>query len=241
MTTNPLILFDIDGTLLRGGGIGRRTMAAAFKRVLGLGPALDTSLASVPFHGNTDFAIIRDGLESMGLEATDQRVDAILDCYLDLIGKEVATNNPFFALDGAVDHVERLTSAGVPMGLGTGNVEPAAWLKVEAVGLRHHFGFGGFGSDHIERSELLRIGWRRGAALHGRPPEAFRVLVIGDTIRDIDAAQRIGASVIAVATGGDPLDVLAAKRPDHLVPTLSDPSVAHWVDRWLIGEVAVRN
>jgi len=237
MALHPLILFDIDGTLLSGGGIGRRTMGTAFQRVLGLGPASIASLGRVPFHGNTDYAIIRDGLEAMGVDATDAGVEAILESYLELIGAEVETNNPFFALEGAVEHVERLTSAGVAMGLGTGNVEPAAWLKVQAVGLRHHFAFGGFGSDHIERSELLRVGWRRGAALHGRPPEAFRVLVIGDTTRDIDAAQRIGAAVIAVASGGDSLEVLAEKRPDHLVTTLADPSVVDWIERWLQGRV----
>jgi phosphoglycolate phosphatase-like HAD superfamily hydrolase len=86
-------------------------------------------------------------------------------------------------------------------GLGTGNIVEGARLKLEHVGLYHHFGFGGFGSDHELRVELIRVGAERGARQLGRKREACRVVVIGDTPKDIDAARGIGAESLAVGTG----------------------------------------
>lgn len=223
-----LILFDIDGTLLRGYGVGRRAMEAALHDVCGE----NTSLGHVEFHGNTDPAIVAAGLVALGVPATPERIAAVLDRYLVRTHEELARGNPFKALAGAVETVEALHARDRALGLGTGNIEAAAWLKVSAVGLAHAFTFGGFGSDHHERGELLRVGWHRGAAHHKVPPDQCRVLVIGDTLKDIAAARYIGADVLAVATGGDPDEALAAARPDHLVPSLSDTTVLPWIEAW---------
>ena len=229
MERTDLILFDIDGTLLRGFGVGRRTMEAAFLDELGEA----ASLAHVPFHGNTDPSIVEAGFAALGLSSTPARVAAVLDRYVHHLRVEVDRQNPYTALPGAGELVRALHERGVPLGLGTGNIETTAWLKVEAIGLRAPFDFGGFGSDHAERGELLRIGWHRGAAHLGVAPERCRVLIVGDTLRDIAAARHIGAEVLAVATGGDSVDTLAAEHPDHLVDSLEDPSVRPWIERWL--------
>lgn len=234
MATTPLILFDIDGTLLRGNGVGRVTLERAFHDVLersASGNGVD--LSSVPFHGNTDFAIVGEGLRALGLAPEPALVAAILERYLLHLAAAIARANPFFALPGAVNLVERLAARKIPLGLGTGNVEPAARMKVTAIGLGERFAFGGYGCDHIDRGELLRVGWQRGAAHVARPPERCRVLVIGDTLRDIAAARHIGAAVLAVATGGDPIDRLSASAPDHLVESLQDPSVDTFLEAWL--------
>lgn len=223
-----LLLFDIDGTLLRGGGVGRRAMEAAFAEELGA----ETSLAHVPFHGNTDPAIVAAGLVALGFEPTPSRVASVLARYLAITRAWLAEHNPFVALAGAIELVRALHRPCLSLGLGTGNIEAAAWLKVGAIGLHDAFGFGGFGSDHAERGELLRVGWHRGAALHELHPERCRVLVIGDTLKDIAAARYIGADVLAVATGGDPFDTLAEQRPDHLARSLAEPSVLAFIERW---------
>lgn len=223
-----LLLFDIDGTLLRGNGVGRRAMEAALADELG-GAA---SLAHVPFHGNTDPAIVAAGLDALGVEPSPERIASVLDRYLAITRAWLAEHNPFVALAGAIELVRTLHRRGLSLGLGTGNIEAAAWLKVEAIGVHDAFRFGGFGSDHAERGELLRVGWHRGAALHELQPERCRVLVIGDTLKDIAAARHIGADVLAVATGGDPFDSLAAQRPEHLARSLAEPSVLEFIERW---------
>ena len=99
----------------------------------------------------------------------------------------------------------------------------AALFKLAAVGLASYFAFGGYGCDAEARAELLAIGARRGAEHLGVTPGSVPVVVIGDTVRDIRAARAVGASVLAVATGGSSAAELEAEAPDLLVETLEDP------------------
>lgn len=217
-----IILWDIDGTILRGGGIGQRTLEKAFREALGDGHAARVDLGPVPFHGNTDPAIIAAGLELFGAPVSEAMVAAIAERYLAILGAEVARENPFVRLPGVLELAERLAALDFHQGLGTGNLEAAAWLKVEAVGMRQRFAFGGFGSDAADRAELLRIGRDRGARQLGLVPERCRVVVIGDTLKDIAAARAIGAEVVAVATGGESHAALADARPNHLFESFED-------------------
>jgi len=230
--TPTLILWDIDGTLLRGGGVGKRAMEAAFREVLASVATAAFDLASVPFHGNTDPLIIGAGLELLGHATTDEIVTGIAGAYLRFLQAEIARAPPFVRLAGALEAVQALAATGSHQGLGTGNIEAAAWLKVAAVDLAGHFHYGGFGSDAGERAELLRIGRERGAAQLGVAPEACRVVVIGDTLRDIAAARAIDAQVIAVATGGDSVETLRAASPDLLFASLADAEVSDAICRF---------
>ncbi|MFO0748823.1 MAG: haloacid dehalogenase-like hydrolase [Myxococcota bacterium] len=212
-----LYLFDIDGTLVRGDGAGRRAMEAAFEAVLGEARAM----AGIRFDGATDRAIVRHGLELRGRVADDGLVSELLAAYLSALDAEMVARQPFRALPGAAPVARALAAHGV-VGLGTGNIEPAAERKVRAVGMGELFRFGGYGSDAEVRSELLAIGAARGAALAGVALDRCEVVVIGDTERDIAAARAIGARVVAVATGGTSAEVLAASEPDALIDSLAE-------------------
>jgi phosphoglycolate phosphatase len=93
------------------------------------------------------------------------------------------------------------------------------------VGIAERFGFGGFGCDHEDRGPLLGIGAARGAARLGVPLAACRIVVIGDTPRDVEAARFIGAISIAVATGPFTREELASSGADHVVADLLDPAM----------------
>jgi phosphoglycolate phosphatase-like HAD superfamily hydrolase len=108
------------------------------------------------------------------------------------------------------------------VGLGTGNLRDGARLKLSRVGLHERFAFGGFGSDHEARDALLRVGAERGAGTLRAPLSACRVVVIGDTPRDVAAAQAIGAECLAVATGPFSVDALAACGPTHCFRDLAE-------------------
>jgi phosphoglycolate phosphatase-like HAD superfamily hydrolase len=111
---------------------------------------------------------------------------------------------------------------GVALGLGTGNMRKGAEIKLGRVGIYHRFTFGGFGDDSIDRPTLLMAGARRGAAKLGAPIEDCRIVVIGDTPRDIAGAKAIGADSVAVATGMHPLAELQACEPTAAFDNLAD-------------------
>lgn len=220
MAETPLVLlFDVDGTLVRTGGAGRRAMRTAFESLHG-----DAERAlSVDVRGNTDGRIFMEGLEAMGVKPTPDNVSAVLDAYLDALVDEVARSPGFEVLAGVrplLDSLGRHLDAAV--GLGTGNVRRGAQIKLARGNLGRHFGFGGFGCDSHDRPTLLAVGAERGAERLGRERSDCRVVVLGDTPRDILAARAIGAEVVAVATGGHSMDELADERPTLLVETLED-------------------
>jgi phosphoglycolate phosphatase-like HAD superfamily hydrolase len=143
-------------------------------------------------------------------------VAALLARYLEVLADEVATSRGFRLNAGIERALAASEARGCAVGLGTGNVREGARLKLTRVGIFERFAFGGFGSDHEDRAELLRIGAERGARAVGAPREDCRVVVIGDTPKDIAAARAIGAEPFAVATGPFSVDALAPYGPGHL-------------------------
>jgi phosphoglycolate phosphatase-like HAD superfamily hydrolase len=218
---NPtILLFDVDGTLVRTGGAGRRAIEGA------LAEHGADGAASFSFAGMTDRAIVRLALQSLGRPPSERDITTVLARYLELLAGEVATarEDEYRVCPGipaALDAAAR--SAACAVGLGTGNLEQGAFIKLGRVGLAERFRFGGFGSDAEPRDELLMIGAERGAKLLGVSRADCRIVVIGDTPRDVAAARAIGAECIAVATGPVAQDELVASAPDHLFADLGAP------------------
>ncbi|MBL8909481.1 MAG: HAD hydrolase-like protein [Archangium sp.] len=214
-----VLLFDIDGTLITTGGAGRRAIDRAFEELLGRSDAC----SHFSFSGMTDRAIIRLGLEALGEKVDDARVDALIAAYLGALGDEVTRTPPekYRVHAGMREAVKAGLDRGMAVGLGTGNVREGARIKLERVQLYDSFAFGGFGDDHELRPELIRRGAERGLA-QLKVTEA-RVVVIGDTPKDVDAAIAIGAESLAVATGGFSLQQLREAGATRAFETLAEP------------------
>lgn len=218
-----MLLFDVDGTLVTTPGAGRRAMTRAFAERFGE----TTTLRAIPFAGMTDRAIVRAGLRALGEPAAgaaaDAAIDALLARYLVLLEGEVAAAD-LRLHPGIADALDAADAQpGTALGLGTGNVRAGATLKLRRVGIEHRFGFGGFGCDHEDRAILLRTGAMRGAAQLGAPLTRCRVVVVGDTSRDMEAARAIDAVGFGVGTSGVSIADLRAAGAVHAVPDLTAP------------------
>lgn len=217
-----VLLFDIDGTLLLSGGAGRRAFARAFHEVTGRPDACDT----FSFGGMTDRGIARQGLAALAREVDDATVELLFESYLRALHDELARTTGYTIMPGVHALLDALAPhAHLAIGLGTGNLRRGAEAKLRHGGLWERFAFGGFGCDHEERGELLRCGAARGADLIGQPLSACRVVVIGDTVRDVYAAHAIGAECVGVATGGVPEETLAAAGASAVFRDLTEAGV----------------
>jgi phosphoglycolate phosphatase-like HAD superfamily hydrolase len=217
-----VLLFDIDGTLVDTGGAGRMAMEAAFERVIRRPGRME-----FPFGGMTDRAIVRQALGRAGVAAADADIDRVIAVYLELLSEQLPRSNRYRVLPGVEALLGALSVAGnCAVGLGTGNVRAGAELKLAHADLYRHFAFGGFGCDHEDRAALLAIGADRGAKALGTTRAACRVVVIGDTTRDIVAARKIGAECVAVATGGVSIEELTTANPDALFQDLTAKDAA---------------
>lgn len=171
----------------------------------------------VVFQGRTDRWIIDEVARRTGLEADREM---FLPRYYEAVEDELASRNPR-PLPGVPELLDALSRRDdVVLGLGTGNLRRAAFLKLASIGLDGYFTGGGFGDDHTGRVDMLRdgareIGWSEGD----------RLVVIGDTEHDITGGKAVGAFVVAVATGWTGLDELARHEPDALLADLADLDV----------------
>jgi phosphoglycolate phosphatase len=217
-----IVLFDIDGTLLRSGGVGRIAMEIALKEIFG-------SPGSSDYHydGKTDRQIIRDLMRLDGL--TDQEIDAQIDdvlrTYLQYLRLELAserrTVHVFDGVRELLDALER--EEGVVLGLLTGNVEQGARAKLGAANIDiDRFKVNAFGSDHEMRPELPAVAQKRAREVLGLDIMGDRIVVIGDTPADIRCGEGIGARAIGVATGRYSVDDLASHGAYAVFETLAD-------------------
>jgi phosphoglycolate phosphatase-like HAD superfamily hydrolase len=210
-------LFDIDGTLLRSRDrVHMDSVSIGVRRVTGF----EITLAGVVVHGSTDTAILREACHQAGVpaEVLEAQIEAILEAMRQSV-VERRGELDLIRMPGVEDALSHLAQRGALLGLATGNLEMIGWIKVEHAGLREWFRFGGF-SDHFPiRSELIAQAAVKARDLAG--PSAT-VCVVGDTPRDIQAAQANSLPVIAVATGRYAFDELMEYRPDVCATSLAD-------------------
>jgi phosphoglycolate phosphatase-like HAD superfamily hydrolase len=206
-----LLLFDLDGTLLRRAADAHRdALYATVRELFGVDRArvgdLDTA-------GRTDIEIARLLLTRAGVAGgeIDAALPALREAWCRAHDELCADDLRATVLPGIAELLGDLASRDdVRVALLTGNLEPIARRKLAAAGIGDHFplGQGAFGSDHEVRAELPPIARRR-AALNGEPHPCSRTVIIGDTPRDIACARADGLRCLAVATGPFTVEQLA--------------------------------
>ena len=217
-----LVLFDIDGTLLNSGGMGRVAMQRALQQIFG-----SPGDPSYRYDGKTDKQIVRDTmrLEGHSDEHIDGRMQQMIDLYLDGL-REGASGGKFNVrpLEGVLEILAELEKRDdVILGLLTGNVEPGARIKLKAAGIDPDiFRVNAFGSDHEHRPELPGIAQRRAGETLGLKIAGDRLVVIGDTPADIECGRSIGAKAIGVASGHYTVEQLEAHNPYAAFPSLKN-------------------
>lgn len=214
--TKRLILFDIDSTLINSGGAGIRALKLASKK-----SGFDDDLSGIEIAGRTDSGIVRQILAKHGKQPQSEEIRTFLDNYIELLPEQLAAC-PGHVLPGIAELLPRLESRPhITLGLLTGNIARGAQLKLEHYGLWQHFPFGAFADDHHDRNELGAFACARALEYTGWQFPSSCVDVIGDTEHDIACGKVIGARTIAVATGSQSREELAAKNPDFLFNNLS--------------------
>jgi phosphoglycolate phosphatase-like HAD superfamily hydrolase len=220
-----IILWDIDGTLVRTRrqGVFKDYTTPVLLRAFGTAGRLEELSVS----GMTDLQIVSEALRDEGF-TTEQirgRAEELTTLYLEELERLTAAEEIYYALPGAREALSAIEgSARYLNSLLTGNVRPAASLKLSLTGLADFFRLpGAFGEDSHDRRDLPALAHRR-ISRHLRidlKPE--QLIVIGDTPNDILCARHFGARAVAVATGRSyDAQALLAHDPDALLPDLTD-------------------
>lgn len=223
-TNHRVLLFDIDGTLIKA--VRRPEYRGAMREILVSVFGTFGRISEVDFGGKTDLAIYREALEpeGIGFDAICERLPRVETAMVELLDRMATTGEVYRLCPGVRELLEELTSdRGFVTSLLTGNVERLAEAKLRVAGIAHYFRErGAFGSDAEERDHLPAIAAERINRSLGCELPAGRFVIIGDTPRDIKCARHFGARVVAVASGQHTVEQLEAHSPDALLADLSD-------------------
>lgn len=219
-----LVLWDVDGTLLRGGVAAREALEDSLARVLGRTIHSD----GVQMSGKTDPGILAELASDAGVADTD--LPSVVDAALRELPHTFAAVADRFAAEGHLppgirEVLARLDARGdVLQTLLTGNIRANAIGKVAAFGLDRWLvpEVGAYGSDDSVREHLVPIALARASAHVGRAWPGHDVWVVGDTPRDLSCARAGGVRCLLVATGRFDHDELAGLGADALLADLHD-------------------
>jgi phosphoglycolate phosphatase-like HAD superfamily hydrolase len=223
-----LILWDIDGTLVQAGEVGRDIFTEAFQAVLGRAPDQVTAKALV-MAGRTDPEIALEFLAAHEVEGERHLPAFSAALVTALAAKAAVIRDRGRALPGARDILDTLDRTdGVVQSLLTGNVQPNALLKLASFELDGYLDFevGGFGSDHHHRPSLVQVARDKAERKYGTTFDGTATVLVGDTPLDVAAGKAGGARVVAVATGPYRAEELAATGADAVLKDLRDTEAA---------------
>ncbi|MDX2179120.1 MAG: haloacid dehalogenase-like hydrolase [Bryobacteraceae bacterium] len=212
-----LVLFDIDGTLVRRAGPHHReALENAVLRVTGVRATIE----GVPVAGSLDRDILRDMMRNAGLPAAAIRrampevVERAQSIY-----RRTCPDLANRVCPGVRRALAKLGREGAVVGIVSGNLSRIGWRKMERAGLRTHFRFGAFAEMGSTRGALAKLAVRE-AKRQGWIARHTPAVLIGDHANDIAAARHAGIRAVAVATGVLDRDTLAPHSPDVLLDDL---------------------
>ena len=203
----PVVLFDLDGTVIDSGAIILASMRHAATEVLGAAPPDDELMAAVG----------GPGLEAQMHALAPDRVEELVTVYR-------AHNEPLHdtlaCCDGMDDVLVRLKDEGRRLGIVTAKRRVTVELAFATVPLGHLFEtiVGGDETEHHKPDpEPLLLALER----LGASPE--ETAYVGDAPFDVRAAKAAGIHAVAVTWGGiHPRERVAREEPDAIVDTAQE-------------------
>lgn len=209
-----LLLFDIDGTLIKSGadGVHRASFSYAIKKVFGV----FVNLKEISTAGKIDSQILIELLGIKGIKPIESTGKLnLLFKYMIKYFKENAIDLERFVLPNVLNVLKKLKGRkDLILGLLTGNVDEIGWMKMEKAGLRKFFKMGVFGNEALKRTSLVP---KALAKVKNYRIQLKDTYIIGDTPLDIKCAKEAGCLVVAIPSGSCSAEELEREKPDYLL------------------------
>ena len=149
-----LVLFDIDGTLIRTGGAGVQAFAKVFETEFN---AVD-GFERLKFAGRTDVGLVREFFGFHAISPTPENFKRFFERYVFWLD-QILQESEGWVCPGVWEFIDDLRALPEPpvLGLLTGNFRLGAEIKLRHFNLWEIFEVGAFADDHEERQgpELL--------------------------------------------------------------------------------------
>lgn len=212
-----LLIWDIDGTLIQSGGVGKRAMDKAFFDLHGIQEAFK----NINMAGMLDPVILDMAYEAYGISHRDCTL--FYDKYTGYLKEELERLNTSIAAPGIIKLLQALEAKSrFHNALGTGNIEKGARLKLSPDKMNRFFPVGGFGDEGIERWQVIRNAIVKSQEFYRIDFGPDNIYIIGDTPKDIECGKKLNTRTIGVATGTHSTGQLLDCQADFVFGDLSD-------------------
>ena len=215
-----LLSFDLDQTLVDFISVHNEATQKLFKKVFNI----EAKLAEIDFTGkslNDNFRELAR-FKNIPEDIFRKKSQQLLEIYETIFGDSLPPNAVENILPGAEELLNELSKTDHIISLYTGNSRRIVSSVFKATNLGKYFKFCQYGTEVKNRVDMVRLAIEKAEKLTGHEYKNKDIVIIGDSIRDIECGKPFTALTIAVATGLHTKLQLSAKEPDYLFTDLRD-------------------
>jgi HAD superfamily hydrolase (TIGR01549 family) len=221
-----LILFDVDQTLVEVSPYHEMAFEKVMKDVYGI----EGRMSEIRYAGKTEAECFREVGELHGLDRK------VVDEKMQIVYKEYAKNFKNFirkdknvegnvegkVLLGVKKLLQSLSKTDNMIGIVTGNSREIAEIILKKSKLQKYFTIIATSDQAKTRKELVKIAIAEAKKKFDVEFHGKNIIIIGDSVHDIECGKPYGALTIAVCTGMYTADELKQHNPDYIFKNLSD-------------------
>jgi len=218
-----LIIFDLDQTLVDFIAVHDKAVRRLFKEVFGV----EARLTEIDFAGRslTESFIELSRLKGVPPELVRGKGREILERYERIFARSLPRDASGYVLPGARKLLEGLSRTDNLVVLYTGDSPGIVKIVLESTGLGRYFAFFLSGTEVETRADMVRQAVAEAGKMTGRKFRGKDIVIIGDSVRDVDCGKEFNALTIAVATGFHSKEELRKRAPDYLFNDLTDKRI----------------
>ena len=215
-----LIIFDLDQTLVDLLSVHDEATRRVFKKFFNV----DARLTEIDFTGKSlteNFSELAR-LKNIPEDVFRKKSNQLLKNYETTFGESLPNDATKDVLPGAKELLSELSRTDHIVALYTGDSSKIVNHVFRATGLGRYFKFCFYGTEVATRSDMVKLAINKAEKSTGREFGNKNIVIIGDSVRDIECGKLFGALTIAVATGFHSEEELLKAEPDYLFDNLKD-------------------
>jgi phosphoglycolate phosphatase len=215
-----LIIFDLDQTLVDLISVHDAAVKELFNSHFGI----DASLKEIDFAGKSLTENMAELARLKGISQNEivTKSKLLLESYEQIFSAKIPPDATDYVLPGAKSLLEDLAKTANLIVLYTGDSPGVVRSVLKATGLDKYFKFSVYGTESKSRVDMARSAIKKAEELTGIRFEGKNVVIIGDSIHDVECGKQINALTIAVATGFHSEEKLKERNPDYIFKNLKD-------------------
>jgi phosphoglycolate phosphatase-like HAD superfamily hydrolase len=215
-----LVIFDLDQTLVDLISVHDAAIQELFKSYFGV----DASLREIDFAGRSLTENMAELARLKGIVHSEftEKSKFLIERYEKIFQAKIPPTASNYILPGVKSLLDELSKTSNFVVLYTGDSPGVTQRILEATGLDKYFKFSVYGTEAKSRADMARLAIKKAEQLTGARFKGKDVVIVGDSVHDVECGKQLNALTIAVATGFHSDEELLSKKPDYLFENLEN-------------------